>query len=96
MLIQNEFCDGKPAQSKHSCVASTSFEGPLQQGLIMHVVNWNALGFAGGNLSSRIAANRFDGKVLGENELRRLLRHISMVGVSYWCHALYWNQLKVS
>lgn len=35
----------------------------------------------GGNLSSRINTNRLKGEVFSEGELKRLLRHISMVGV---------------
>ena len=35
----------------------------------------------GGNLSSRIVQNQREGRVYGEGELKRLLRHVSLVSL---------------
>ena len=35
----------------------------------------------GGNLSSRIVENQREGRVFGEGELKRLLRHVSLVSL---------------
>lgn len=35
--------------------------------------------FSGGNLSSKIAQNKAEGKVFSENELNKLVRHVALV-----------------